>query len=232
MRQRTSFISIISTLLLTSLVLAACTNDSDDDASEAETPQAGSTTPTAGSTDSDAGDVTISRLNDSEVGEIDDDGRMTFFVHDAGEVDIDLVDMELVLVEIRPNEGWTHEIEDEDSDEIEIEFEQQDREAELEVEIENGTLVIETEDEWDNAEPGTYQVGDAGEVEFDWDGDRLTLIEVRPADGWDYEIDDEESDEIEIKFTRGSDEAEFEVEVENGQLEVEIETEYHFEIGS
>jgi hypothetical protein len=204
------------------------TAESDDPVDDAATePEAEGTEETADSADEQSG---LSAQNGSQLVEFVDDRLITFLVPEAGEVDIEFDGTQLTLIEVRPNDGWNYDIDEEDSDEIEIEFEQQDREAELEVEIDDGMLEVEIEQEWDNAEPGTYQVGDAGEVEFDWDGERLTLIEVRPAEGWDYQIDDEESDEIEIDFRRGFDEVEFEVEVDDGQLEIEIEIDLSFEI--
>lgn len=70
---------------------------------------------------------------------------------------------------------------------------------------------------------GTWPVGDAGEVEFTADGGQLTLVEVRPADGWTETDRDIESDEIEIDFQRGNVEWRIEVELKDGVLEIEID---------
>lgn len=75
----------------------------------------------------------------------------------------------------------------------------------------------------DGAGNEVYAVGDAGEVELRVEDGGLVLVEVRPNEGWDFEIDDEERDEIDIDFRRGNEEWEFEVELDDGELEVEID---------
>gem|GEM_PF-3032160 len=68
-----------------------------------------------------------------------------------------------------------------------------------------------------------YQVGDAGEVELRIEDGGLVLVEVRPNDGWNFEIDDEDRDEIDIDFRRGDEEWEFEAELDDGALDIEID---------
>lgn len=68
-----------------------------------------------------------------------------------------------------------------------------------------------------------YEVGNAGEVEFRFADGRLELIEVRPNEGWNYEIDEDGPEEIDVDFRRGNEEWEFEAEVEDGQLQIEID---------
>jgi hypothetical protein len=72
------------------------------------------------------------------------------------------------------------------------------------------------------AEPGTWPVGDAGTVTFDVVEGALTLEGYQAADGWTATVDEEESDEIEVDFTRDAQRWEFEVEIDDGRLEVEI----------
>lgn len=55
------------------------------------------------------------------------------------------------------------------------------------------------------------------------DGDRLTLGEVTPAEGWTAEEVDTEADEVEVEFRNGTDELDLEVEIEDGgRLDVEV----------
>jgi hypothetical protein len=166
----------------------------------------------------------------------------------------------LVLVEARPNTGWDVEVddeddvveeeededEDEDSDEedddegglLEVTFVQEDHEIEFEAEIVDGRLLIEIEESWFGAEPGTFTVDEAGTVEIRRDGDRLILVGVIANDGWDFEAEreveegeDEElsEQEIEVTFTRGDRKVEFEATLEDGELEIEIETKWYVE---
>lgn len=57
------------------------------------------------------------------------------------------------------------------------------------------------------------------------DGRRLEFESVTPADGWVSRTEDEDADELKVKFRRLSDgeEAEFEAEFEHGQLKVKLE---------
>ncbi|MFB8386887.1 hypothetical protein ACFC3F_07085 [Microbacterium sp. NPDC055910] len=75
----------------------------------------------------------------------------------------------------------------------------------------------------DELRDGTWQVGDAGEVEFSLQNGSLALVEVRPADGWQQRISDEDSDEIEVYFTRDNTRWKFEVELERGTMEISQE---------
>jgi hypothetical protein len=72
------------------------------------------------------------------------------------------------------------------------------------------------------AEPGIWPVGNAGTVTFDVVEGALTLEGYQAADGWTATVDEEESDEIEVDFTRDDQRWEFEVEIDDGRLEVEI----------
>lgn len=90
----------------------------------------------------------------------------------------------------------------------------------------------------DEIRDGTWQVGNAGEVEFTVQNGALSLTEVRPADGWQQRISDEKPDEIEVHFTQGDQEWKFEVESENGTLQISKELKIRngasgdFQIGS
>ncbi|MGF2949258.1 hypothetical protein [Microbacterium alcoholitolerans] len=90
----------------------------------------------------------------------------------------------------------------------------------------------------DEARDGTWQVGDAGEVDFTAQNGSLSLGEVRPADGWEQRIADEQPDEIEVHFTQGDQEWKFEVEADDGglqiskQLKIRNASSAEFQVGS
>jgi hypothetical protein len=70
---------------------------------------------------------------------------------------------------------------------------------------------------------GIYPVSDAGEVELAVDGDTLSLVEARPADGWTATGDaEDDSSEVEVTFRAGDREVELEAELDDGVLEVEV----------
>lgn len=75
----------------------------------------------------------------------------------------------------------------------------------------------------DEVRDGTWQVGDAGEVELAGEGGSLSLTEVRPAAGWQQRIAEEKPSEIEVHFTQGDQEWKFEFEAETGSAGVKIE---------
>lgn len=53
-------------------------------------------------------------------------------------------------------------------------------------------------------------------------GDRLVLGEVVPAEGWTYEVDDQDDDEVEIEFRLDGEELDLEVELHDGRVEARI----------
>lgn len=77
----------------------------------------------------------------------------------------------------------------------------------------------------DELRDGTWQVGDAGEVEFALANGALSLTEVRPADGWQQRVSDEKADEIEVHLTRDTTDWKFEVELDADNLEISKELE-------
>ncbi|MGV0722060.1 hypothetical protein ABQF17_12735 [Mycolicibacterium elephantis] len=72
------------------------------------------------------------------------------------------------------------------------------------------------------APDGRYQVFDAGSAVVTFADGRLTLESVTPADGWTHRVDDQEPEEVEIAFRRGTEELDLEVEIDDGRLEVSI----------
>lgn len=75
------------------------------------------------------------------------------------------------------------------------------------------------------AEPGTWQVGDAGTVTFSIVEGRLSLDEVVAAEGWQVTEQSADADEIEVDLERDGERYEFQVELEDdgSSLEVRID---------
>lgn len=200
---------------------------SDDSGQSTDTPAADEPTSEPATDDAtpDASPDPSSDASSEDTGNV-----FVFEVSNAGEVEIEREGDELRIVSVTPNEGWDYREDYDDDDDLEVEFRQSNREVEIEAEIENGRLKIEIEDDWDDAEDGTYFIGPAGEVEFERTGDELNLIEVRPAEDWDYRVDDDDdNDEIEVDFRNGPNDASFEAEVDDGRLEVDIDIEFYVE---
>jgi len=70
---------------------------------------------------------------------------------------------------------------------------------------------------------GTWEVGEAGTVEFSASADTLELIDVNPASGWSETEREVERDEIEVQFERDNLDWTIEVQLSDGVLEIEID---------
>lgn len=170
-------------------------------------------------------------VDGSELISFHDDGSFTVIVHDAGEIDVQLDGASLSLIEARAHEGWSYDVDEEGTGEIEVEFDNQDREIDVEIEIDSqNRLEIELDANWDDAAGGVYSLGDAGEIEIDYDGNEITLVEIRASEGWDHHIGDQASDELEIDFVRNFDQVDFDAEIDDGLLEIDIDIDLYFEI--
>lgn len=145
-------------------------------------------------------------------------------IGDAGEVEFQQENGGLTLLETRPESDWQVRTEEE-SDEIDAYFTQGNQEWHFEAEVDDGRLEIDLELDIDDAQPGLYEVGDAGSVEFDYYGSTLSLVDVQTNEGWQSSIEEEDSDEIEVDFARDNVEWDFEVEIDDGRLELEIDQE-------
>jgi hypothetical protein len=142
---------------------------------------------------------------------------------EAGFVEFDLTDGGLTLIDVTENEGWTSRIDEDDRDEIEVDFTRGATRIQIEIEWDGGELEIDIATDIDPAEPGVYDLGRAGSVEFARDGERLSLIDVVVADGWDLRIDDESDEEIEFELRSGAERWDVEIELDDGRIEVEID---------
>lgn len=75
----------------------------------------------------------------------------------------------------------------------------------------------------DDLRDGVWRCGDAGEVEFALVDGSLSLTEVRPAEGWQHRVSDDDEDEIEVHFTRGAVDWKLEVEIDDSTMEISKE---------
>jgi hypothetical protein len=152
----------------------------------------------------------------------------TWPVGDAGTVTFAIVDGALVLEDVAAADGWRADIDEQDPDEIEVDFRRGDVEWEIEIELENGGTILEIEIDQDieRAEPGSYDLGDAGTFAFSVSDGRLVLDDLNIADGWTLTELDEEAHEIEFELVNGPREFDVEIELEeDGSIEIEIDYE-------
>lgn len=65
-----------------------------------------------------------------------------------------------------------------------------------------------------------WRIGDGGEVGVRFEDGALDLLDARPNEGWDVEVEERSADEIEVGFSRGDEAWTFEADVDGGRLEV------------
>lgn len=69
----------------------------------------------------------------------------------------------------------------------------------------------------------TLEVRDAGEVVVDLGPDSISLVEIRPAPGWSHVVEqDQDPDELEVRFTSGTARIDFEAERDDGRTELAV----------
>lgn len=150
----------------------------------------------------------------------------TWQVGEAGTVTFDVVDGALVLEDVSEADGWTVTDVEEEADEVEVDLQRGDVEVEIEIELASGGTVLEVEIDTDieDAEPGTYDLGDAGSLTFEVTDGRLELVDLTVTDGWEVTEQDVEGDEIEIELRDGAMRWDAGVDL-NGSIEVELDYE-------
>lgn len=148
----------------------------------------------------------------------------TWAVGEAGTVTFDVVDGALVLEDVSPADGWTVTDTEEAPDEIEVDFQRDAVEVEIEIELEGGILEVEIDTDIEGAEPGTYDIGDAGSFTFGVVDGRLELTDLTVADGWEVTEREVEADEIEIELRNGAMRWDADVDLD-GTIEIEIDYE-------
>lgn len=146
----------------------------------------------------------------------------TWRLGEAGEVEFTATGGRLDLVEVRPEPGWDVIEREVDDDEIEVDLRRGEVTWQLEVELDDGLLEIEVDENIRGAQPGTFAIGDAGEVTFTDDDGRLTLVDVTAAEGWEVIVDDDGGDEIEVDLVRDGARWDVEIERDDGRIDVDI----------
>jgi hypothetical protein len=225
-------------LFAATALLAACSTGGDTDAIDLDSsasesaPEAlegddgGAQAAQDPSSDGDAGSPEAEPATSGDVVDGTEAVPGTWQVGDAGTVTFDVVDGALVLEDVSENEGWSVTDIEEAADEIEVDFRRDDVEVEIEIGLESGGTILEIEIDTDieDAEPGTYDLGDAGSFSFEVVDGVLELTDVTATDGWDLTEQDVEGDEIEIELRRGA--ARWDADVDlDGSVEVALDYE-------
>lgn len=229
-------------LLTAAALVVACSNGADDvdgialDSADDDPAQLEATDDPAAddgaADDGDDGDEGADGAEDAEpaaAGEVVDGTEAvpgTWQVGEAGTVTFDVVDGALVLEDVSENDGWTVTDIDEEPDEIEVDFQRGAVEIEIEIELASGGTILEVEIDTDieDADPGTYAIGDAGEFTFDVVDGQLDLTDLTVNDGWEITEQEVEADEIEIELRNGAMRWDADVDL-NGSLEIELDYE-------
>jgi hypothetical protein len=198
--------------------------DDVDDAGDDTTAQSGQ------DDDVDGGDATTGADADraSDLVDLTEAIPGAWPVGDAGTVTFSIVDGALVLDDVAANDGWQADIDEQDADEIEVDFRRDDMAWEIEIELEDDgdTLAIEIDQDVEDADTGSYDIGDAGTFAFSVQDGRLVLDDLSLADGWTLVEQDEGVDEIEFEITNGPRAFDVDVELESdGTTDIEIDYE-------
>lgn len=146
-------------------------------------------------------------------------------VGEAGEVEFRVENGVLNLVDVNANSGWDYQLGKQDFDEAKVFFVGEDAQWEFEAEIKDGTLLeVETKQEIPFAEPGSYEVGDAGEVSFSAADGGIVLDDYSASDGWSANVEENDFEDVHLKFHNESGaEYKFEAELDDGSVEVNID---------
>lgn len=217
---RRTLAALAAIILLTTA--AACGDDADNDGPD----QARTATPDQ-TGDGNTGDDEAADTSGEDIDPRTDHpvearpGR--WVIGDAGFVEFDRTDGGLVLLDVTESDGWAARVDEDSGEEIEVDFERDNVEIEVEIEWDDGTLEVDINTDIDPAEAGSYEIGQAGTVDFGVSGDGLTLNDLSAADGWELRIDEESSDEIEFTLQSGAERWWVEIELDDGEIELEID---------
>ena len=147
----------------------------------------------------------------------------TWQVGEAGSVTFHVEDGVLRLDGVDPVTGWTPTVRDASRDRLEVALRRGREQRTLEARYDGAVLRIEVEHD-DDADPGRFSVGSAGEVEVAVDGGELRLVEVATNPGWTMEIDTDRGRTVDVGFRRGEMHWDFEAELaDSGRLGIETE---------
>jgi hypothetical protein len=142
-------------------------------------------------------------------------------VGDAGVVEFDLRDGDLVLLGVVAAEGWAVSIEEDDTDELEVAFTRGQERWRLEAELDD-ELDLQIAYDHPDAPHGAHSIGDAGSFALGVSGDRLELTRLDVADGWQLIERDEDDDGFELELRRDERRFQVEVELNDGRAELVI----------
>lgn len=146
----------------------------------------------------------------------------TWVVGDAGEIEFTLQDDGLALDDVRPNQGWESRIDEHSPEEIKVDFERGNVEWQIEVQTRSSELEIEIDQTIEPAEPGAYEIADAGTVEIATEGGSLNLVDASANEGWNVSVE-ETAEEIQADFARNGVRWDFDAELDDGELGVGVD---------
>ncbi len=148
----------------------------------------------------------------------------TWQVGEAGSVTFHVEDGALRLDAVDPTTGWTPTVVAEEGDRVEVALRRGREQRALEARYDGATLRIGVEHDDDDADPGRFSVGSAGEVEVAVDGGELRLVEVATNPGWTMDIDTDRGRTVDVGFRRDEMLWDFEAELAaSGRLAIETE---------
>lgn len=146
-------------------------------------------------------------------------------VGDAGEVEFRVENGVLNLVNVSANSGWSYQLGKQDFDEVKVFFTGDGSRWEFEANLDDGYLLeIETKKEIPFADPGTYDLGEAGTVTLSEADGGIALDDYSVSEGWSAYVEEDDSEDVHLSFyAENGSEYEFEAEYDDGVIEVEIE---------
>lgn len=139
---------------------------------------------------------------------------------EAGEVEFLIRDGALDFIDARDTSGWTHTIGRNTGEAIEVQFLKGEVEWAFAAYYDQGQLEVRVQQEHEPAEPGTYTLGSAGEVEIGLEDGALSLVDTSPNVGWHQDIVTDTSERIEVAFSQGGVEWRLTATLEAGLLTV------------
>jgi hypothetical protein len=198
----------------------AAADDAEDDGPEGDAAEPDGTddgdvepTPEAPDAEAPRGDVVDASVAEPGTWQLGAAGTVTFSISDD----------RLFLDEVAPADGWRVTEQKADGDGIEVDLERDGERYEFEVELKGkGTeLEVRIDHDIEGAEPGTFDLGDAGSVTVSVDGDRLVVDDLTVATGWEVAEEKVEDDEVELELVRSDQRWDLQIELDDGRLEVE-----------
>jgi hypothetical protein len=147
----------------------------------------------------------------------------TWQVGGAGTVTFSIADGRLALDEVAPADGWrvTEQAADEDSIDVDLERDGERSTFEVDLKKKGTELEVRIDHDTEDAEPGSFELGDAASLTVSVDGDRLVLDDLAVGSGWEVGKEKVGDDEVELELVRGDQRWDLEIELDDGRLVVE-----------